>query len=97
MPHRANPTTGVGSLDPSRFTSMVTYTLKLYLWSVDSFSFLESNAPVHNFPEVKSPDYSKRLVTSATYILELGNEKESTDPKYNFNAYVTMEVHLEGF
>ena len=23
-PHRANPTTGVGSLDPSWFTSMVT-------------------------------------------------------------------------
>ena len=24
------------------------------------------------------------------------NEKESTDSKYNFNAYVTMEVNLEG-
>ena len=40
--------------------------------------------------------HSKRLATSATYILEHGNEKESTDPKYNFNAYVIMEVNREG-
>ena len=31
-----------------------------------------------------------------SYILEHGNEKESTDPEYNFNPYVTMEVNLEG-
>ena len=43
-----------------------------------------------NLPGSKNP---KRLVTSATYILEHGNEKESTDSKCNFNAYVTMEVN----
>ena len=31
-----------------------------------------------------------------SYILEHGNEKESPDPKYNFNAYMTIEVNLEG-
>ena len=31
-----------------------------------------------------------------SYMLEHWNEKESTDSKYNFNAYVTMEVNLEG-
>ena len=47
------------------------------------------------FPGNISPDYSKRLVFSAAYILEYGNEKESTDPKYNFNIYVTIEVNQE--
>ena len=46
-----------------------------------------------NLPGSKSPDYSNRLVTSATYILEHGNEKEIIDSKYNFNAYVTIEVN----
>ena len=49
-----------------------------------------------NLPRNISQDYSKRLLTSATYTLEHGNEKESTDPKYNFNAYVTMEVNHKG-
>ena len=31
-----------------------------------------------------------------SYILEHGNEKESTDPKYNFNVHVTIKVNQEG-
>ena len=48
-----------------------------------------------NLPGSKSQDYSKRLGNVLSCILEHGNEKESTDPKYNFN-YVTMEVNMEG-
>ena len=42
-----------------------------------------------NLPGSKSPG-------NLRYILEHGNEKESTDPKYNFNTYVSMEVYQEG-
>ena len=38
---------------------------------------------------------SKRLHGNLSYILEHGNEKESTDLKYNFIAYLTMGVNRE--
>ena len=37
-----------------------------------------------------------QITPNDSYILEHGNEKESPDPKYNFNAYMTMEVNHEG-
>ena len=49
-----------------------------------------------NLPRNKSQDYFNRLVTSATY-WSMGMIKSLlADPKYNFNAYVTMEVNQEG-
>ena len=48
-----------------------------------------------NLPGSKKPRLLQKT-GNISYILEHGNEKESSDPKYNFNSHVTMEVNHEG-
>ena len=48
-----------------------------------------------NFPGSNMPRLLQKT-GNLSYVLEHGYEKQSTDPKYKFNAYVTMEENQEG-